>query len=90
VTFRLINFVELVLKHSKIVTGSCRTAVVLRGPGEGVSVKIGLCLFLVRFHSSDEDGVEFGGCGRRLGHGNSLVTARNSEGDRERVDETGR
>jgi hypothetical protein len=55
-----------------------------------VCVKIGLRLFLVRFHSSDEDGAEIGRRGRRFGHGKSLVAARNLEGVREPVDATGR
>jgi hypothetical protein len=45
-------------------------------------VKVGLCLFLVRFQGSDEDGAEIGGrcsCGGSLRHSNATVTARNSD-----------
>ena len=51
-------------------------------------MKVSLRLFFVRFHGSDEDGAEMGGscrCGWRLGHGNTLVSGRNSEGDGEPV-----
>ena len=46
--------------------------------------KVGLCLFLVRSHGSDEDGAEIGGRGGRLRHGNLLDLARNSDGSRSR------
>ena len=46
--------------------------------------KVGLCLLLVRFHGSDEDGTEIGGCGRRLGHDDLLVLAKESSGSRVR------
>ena len=53
-------------------------------------MKVGFSLFLVCFHRSDEDGAEIRGrhrCGgrRRLGHSNTLVTARDRERDREFV-----
>jgi hypothetical protein len=52
-------------------------------------VKVCLRLFLVSLHGSEEDGAEIGrgcGCGRTLGHGDKLVVAGNSEGDREGVE----
>ena len=47
--------------------------------------KVGLRLFLIRVDGSDEDGAKIGGgcrCGGRLGHCDTFVSARNSEGDR--------
>ena len=51
-------------------------------------MKVGLRLFLVRLNGSDEDGTEIRGscrCGWRLGHSNTLVSAKNLEGNREPV-----
>jgi hypothetical protein len=55
-------------------------------------VKVGLCLFLICFQGSDEDGTEIGARGRcggeSLRHGNTIVTGRNSDetfGSRELV-----
>ena len=57
---------------------------------EGMRKKVGLCLRFVRFYGSDEDGTEIGGCGRRLGHADSLVLAKEFKVVREFVDATDR
>ena len=51
-------------------------------------MKVGLRLLLIGVDGSDEDGAEMGGrcgCGGRLGHSNTLVSARNSKKDPELV-----
>ena len=51
-------------------------------------MKVGLRPFFVRLNGSNEEVAEMGGicrCGWRLGHSNTLVSARNSEGGRQPV-----
>ena len=56
----LLELVDLVMKHRQYVTGSVAG---LQLRCEGMSKKVSLCLFLVRFDGSDEDGAEIGGRG---------------------------
>ena len=89
----LIKLIDFVKKHGKNVA---RRTTGLQLCCEGMRVKVGFRLLLIRFHGSDEDGAEIGGrCRRdgRLGHRNTLLTARNREsinadGNRELTIET--
>ena len=84
-TLRFIKLVGLVLKHGKDVTGR---AAALQSCCEGMFEKVGFRLFLICVYSSDEDGAEMRGrrrCGGRLGHCDRLVSASNSEMDRDLV-----
>ena len=81
----LIKLVDLVKKYGTNVTGRVAG---LQLCCEGMCEQVGLRLFLIGVDGSDEDGAKMGGrcgCGGRLGHRDTLISARNSEGDREPV-----